>query len=110
RGGIEGMNRHSHGHELDPLPPVPRARGRTVALLALLTLAVFAALFVIGFLIHHRQLARRRAMARAVRDQAPIVNLQTPGRTRRNFDLTLPADVAAYATTALYARTNGFLS
>lgn len=70
----------------------------------------FAVLFVVGFAAHHARLKRRERMAEQVRDQPPVVLVVEPKSSPRSFDLRLPADVRAWASTALYARTDGYLA
>jgi membrane fusion protein (multidrug efflux system) len=73
-------------------------------------LGVLIAAFVVGFMIRHRRIVYRENMAKEQRDQPPVVLVVQPHATQKTFDLTLPADVRAWATTSLYARTNGYLA
>jgi RND family efflux transporter MFP subunit len=49
-------------------------------------------------------------MADEMRNLKPVVLIVHPKATEKSFELTLPADVRAYAATSLYARTNGYLA
>ncbi len=69
-----------------------------------------AALFILGFWIRHERVSKREKMAEENRDRRPVVQVVLPKATQKSFELTLPADVRPYATTALYARTNGYLA
>jgi len=95
--------RHIH-HEL------PRVKRRTLTLIVLIGVAALGLIFFIGFFIRHRRLKHREEMAKEVRNQALVVQVVRPKETQKSFDLSLPADVRAFATTSLYARTNGYLA
>lgn len=99
----EPKRRHIH-HEL------PRVKKRTLTLIVIIVVVAFAILFVVGFLIRHHRVAHREKMAKEIREQPLVVQVVAPKPTQKAFDLSLPADLRAFATTALYARTNGFLA
>ena len=69
-----------------------------------------ALVFVVGFWIRHERITQREKMAKDIRDRPLVVRVVQAKATQKSFELTLPADVRAYAATALYARTNGFLA
>jgi membrane fusion protein (multidrug efflux system) len=96
---------HSHRRE-----PVTKAKGRTLVKIAIFAVLAFLVLFILGFWIRHERVEKREAMAKEVRNQPLVVQVARPQRTQKSFDLTLPADVRAFAATALYARTNGYLA
>lgn len=100
---------HGHTHRVH-VGHLPELRPHTLRRVLVTVLAVFAVLFVVGFLLHHGRVAKRDAMAREFRDQPPIVLVVQPKESKATFNLVLPADVRAYAATALYARTNGYLA
>jgi RND family efflux transporter MFP subunit len=89
---------------------LPKVAKRTLVIMGLCAAAAIAALFILGFWIRHERLEKREKMSKEMRDRKLIVVVVPPKKTQQAFDLTLPADVHAYATTALYARTNGFLA
>jgi RND family efflux transporter MFP subunit len=89
---------------------LPRIQRRSLTLIVVIGLGVLIAAFVVGFTIRHRRIVYRENMAKAQRDQPPVVTVVQPHSTQKTFDLTLPADVRAWATTSLYARTNGYLA
>ncbi len=95
---------HQPHHEL------PRIQRRSLTLIVLITLIVLVVAFVVGFLIRHHRIEHREQMAKEQRDQPPVVLVVKPKATQKTFNLSLPADVRAWATTSLYARTNGFLA
>jgi len=95
---------HDRSHDLAPIGR------RTLTVIAAVVLIGMAALFILGFWIRHERIAQREKMAEKNRDQRPVVQVVLPKTTQKSFELTLPADVRAYATTALYSRTNGYLA
>lgn len=107
---------HSHSHQPKPEHPhgvhreLPRIQRRSLTLIVLISLGVLIAAFVAGFTIRHRRIKYREEMAKEQQDQPPIVLVVKPQATQKAIDLSLPADVRAFATTSLYARTNGYLA
>jgi RND family efflux transporter MFP subunit len=89
---------------------LPRISKRALSLIAVCALASIAVLFILGFWIRHDRVVKREKMAEEMRDRKPVVEVVRPKATEKSFELTLPADVRAYAATSLYARTNGYLA
>jgi RND family efflux transporter MFP subunit len=89
---------------------LPKVKNRTLVVILICSVAAMAALFILGFSIRHERIRKREKMAEESRDQKPVVQYVMPKKTQKSFDLTLPADVRAFATTSLYSRTNGFLA
>lgn len=106
------QHRHHGGHrqERQKQAGVRHIRGRTLALIGVCALLFFAVLFVFGFIVRHERLKKRERMAEQIRNQPPVVLLVKPKSTQHAFELTLPADIHAWASTALYARTDGYLA
>jgi RND family efflux transporter MFP subunit len=77
-------------------------RGRAV----LGTLAVLAALFLVGMFPRWRADA---ALTRAVQDQRPTVSVVTTQRPDGAANLVLPGSTQAIEEAAIYARTNGYV-
>lgn len=95
----------------DEIPrKLPRVSNHVLRLIAVCAAVVIAAFFVLGFVIHHERVAKRVKMAEEMRNRKPVVLVVHPKSTEKSFELTLPADVRAYASTSLYARTNGYLA
>lgn len=89
---------------------LPKVKTRTLWVIAVSALIVVAILFIVGFAIRHERITKRERMAKEEQNRKLVVLIVKPKQTQRDFDLTLPADVKAFAATALYARTNGFLA
>lgn len=89
---------------------LPKISKTTLAIVAVIMVAAFAGFFVLGFWPRHERIKEREAMAREIQDQKPVVQVVQPKVTGKSVELTLPADVRAYAATALYARINGYLA
>jgi RND family efflux transporter MFP subunit len=66
--------------------------------------------FILGFWPRHVRMREREAMAQEIRNERPIVQVVRPKTTGNPVELNLPADIHAYAATALYARINGYLA
>jgi RND family efflux transporter MFP subunit len=89
---------------------LPKVANRTLVIIVVCVAAIMVALFIMGFWIRHERISKREKMSEQIRDRKVVVQVVQPKATQQSFDLTLPAEVRAYATTALYARTNGFLA
>jgi membrane fusion protein, multidrug efflux system len=89
---------------------LPKVKKRTLWIIAVSALVVLVILFVVGFVIRHERISKREKMAKEEQNRKLVVLVVKPRQTQKAFDLTLPADVKAFAATALYARTNGFLA
>jgi RND family efflux transporter MFP subunit len=100
----------SHRHQSQREQGVRHVSGRTLALVGLAVIVLFAVIFVIGFWSRHERLAKRERMAEELRDRPPVVLVERPKSTQRDIELSLPADIHAWSSTALYARTNGYLA
>jgi RND family efflux transporter MFP subunit len=89
---------------------LPKVKHRTLKIIAVCVAAAMVAFFILGFLVRHERIEKREKMAKEIRDEKIVVLVDTPKKTQQAFDLSVPADIHAYAATALYARTNGFLA
>ena len=97
----------SNGHAENKLPQVQK---RTLMVITGAIVVVAVVLFVIGFWLRHERIKKREAMAKEIRDKPLVVQFVLPKKTQKSVKLTLPADIQAYAATALYARTDGYLA
>ena len=88
------------------LPDVSRG---AVLLIGLVVLALFAGLFLLGWRPHAAKQAEAKAFADEQAGQKPIVDVARPKRSTAGNVLTLPGNVEAAQSTALQARTNGYL-
>jgi RND family efflux transporter MFP subunit len=89
---------------------LPKVAHRTLIIIAVCVFVAMAAFFILGFWIRHERIAKREKMSAEIRDRKLVVDVVHPKKTQQSFTLNLPADVRANAATALYARTNGFLT
>lgn len=89
---------------------LPKIERHTLLVIGACILAALVLIFIVGFWVRHERIAKREKMAQEMRNEKPVVGVVKPKKTQKSFDLTLPADVRAFASTALYARTNGFLA
>lgn len=89
---------------------LPKAKRRTLQIIGVCAVLVLALLFIIGFAVRHERIKKREQMAKEMRDRKVAVAVVRPKATQKSFDLSLPADIRAYAATALYARANGYLA
>jgi RND family efflux transporter MFP subunit len=95
----------------EPMPDdLPKISRKTLTIVAGSLVLAMAAFFILGFWRRHERIQEREAMARDIRDQKLVVQVVRPKTTQKSVELTLPADIRAYATTALYARTDGYLA
>jgi RND family efflux transporter MFP subunit len=89
---------------------LPKIKKRALAIIAIVLVLAFAGFFVLGIWPRHERIKEREAIAQDNQDRKPIVQVELPKATAKSVDLTLPADIHAYAETALYARINGYLA
>jgi RND family efflux transporter MFP subunit len=89
---------------------LPKMKHRTLWWIAVIAVAVFLLLFIVGFMVRHERIVKREKMAEEEKSRKLVVLVVRPKQTQKAFDLTLPADVRAFAATSLYARTSGFLA
>lgn len=99
----------SHGeHEVSfDLPPISRG---AVSAIAVLTVALFGALFVLGFVPNRDRAAEASADAAEFSSARPVVNVVVPRPLSKDPELLLPGDVRAMQSTALYPRTDGYVT
>ena len=87
---------------------LPKVENRTLIIIGCAAAAALVLAFILGFWVRHDRMATRESMAKEIRDERPVVEVVRPKQTQKSFDLTrCRADVRAFATTALYAPTNG---
>jgi RND family efflux transporter MFP subunit len=72
-------------------------------------LVLFATLFLVGWLPHSKRQAEARQNAEEQLSAKPVVDVVTPKPSAASIDLVLPADVQAFQSTSIFARTNGYL-
>jgi len=99
--------RHVPEEVVFDLPPMS---GWAVAVLGVVVLLLFAGLFVLGFVPHTRQMEQARADAAEAAGSKPLVNVVLPRPRSKDPELLLPGDVRAMQATALYPRTNGYVT
>jgi RND family efflux transporter MFP subunit len=98
---------HADEHEIPTDLPEVGAVG--VILIAVVVLALFGGLFLLGWMPHEKRQAEARQEAKEAVEIRPIVDVTRPKSSGAPVDLVLPGDVQANQTTAIYARTNGYL-
>lgn len=98
------------GHEQIDLQTVRPARWWVVALVVVMVLLMLGTLFVIGFAPaqKRREVAQQRTTE--LLTEQPVVNVIGAKKQRSSQTLSLPADLHAFAQTALFPRTTGYLS
>jgi RND family efflux transporter MFP subunit len=106
-GRVEAHNTNQDEHQV-PVD-LPEVGTFGVILIAVVVLALFGGLFLLGWMPHKKQQAEARKEAAEASSAKPIVDVTKPKTTTGAIDLVLPGDVQAYQTTAIYARTNGYL-
>lgn len=102
-----GRVTHADEHEIPT--DLPKVGAMGVILIAVVVLALFGGLFLLGWMPHKKQQAEARQEAKEAADTKPIVDITRPKSSSAPVDLVLPADVEPNQTTAIYARTNGYL-
>ncbi|MDQ2793541.1 MAG: efflux RND transporter periplasmic adaptor subunit [Bacteroidota bacterium] len=78
-------------------------------LIILLVFAVFAGLFVLGYLPRHKQEKARNAEAAQVTNATPTVTVVKAKAAPDTTTVTLPADTKSLRETFVFARANGFV-
>lgn len=103
--GRRGGHEEEHSVEMD----LPEVSKKAVVIIAAVVVVLFAALFFIGWLPHRHRMDEAKNEAKQAVESKPVVNVAAPKRSTPTVDLILPADVQAFQSTAIYARTNGYL-
>src|SRR4051794_22842353 len=93
-------NHDTHAHADIP-KDLPKVTGRGVTIAAITIVAVFAILFFVGWLPHHRRLTELNRETTEATDTRPVVETTQPKRANPNIDLVLPADARAFQETAI---------
>jgi multidrug efflux pump subunit AcrA (membrane-fusion protein) len=107
--GTDGNGRAAHADEHVAAVDLPPVSGRAVVLIVAVVLVLFAALFLLGWMPHSRRQAEARADAAEAADARPVVNVTRPKSSDAAQELVLPGDVRADQSTAVFARTSGYL-
>lgn len=105
--GQPGGDAHGREHEIPT--DLPEVSGAAAAMIGVALVVLFGAMFLLGWIPHHRRLAAAKSEATEAVETKPVVDVTKPKRSDPTIDLLLPADVQAFQATALYARTNGYL-
>jgi len=109
-GPQQGRGRVEQNHDEHQIPvDLPEVGTLGVVLIAVVALALFGGLFLLGWMPHKKQQAEARKEAAEASSAKPIVDVSKPKTTSGAVEIVLPGDVQAYQTTAIYARTNGYL-
>ena len=101
-----GQHPDEHGIPSDLKMP----GGIAIAIAVVVFVLLLAGLFLLGWIPSQKEaaLARNDAIARA--NLLPVVQYTMPVANSSNHDITLPCNVKANQSTAIYTRTNGYLS
>jgi RND family efflux transporter MFP subunit len=89
------------------LPKIPTGR---IILVAILFLVLVIALFLAGYIPHHRANTKLAQRSAAIQTAKPIVEVAAPKRSDAAVALELPGDALPLQQASLYARSNGYLS
>ncbi|HEX8521889.1 MAG TPA: efflux RND transporter periplasmic adaptor subunit, partial [Tepidisphaeraceae bacterium] len=99
---------HEHDEELIP-KDLPRPSNLTVLVAVIVFVLLLAALFVIGFIPHHRERKIAEADAHAQATATLAVQVVRPAPSDGGKMIQLPSDVKANQDTLIFPRTNGYL-
>jgi RND family efflux transporter MFP subunit len=94
-------------HELPK--DLPKPSNWTVIAMTVVFCILLAALFVLGWVPHHRAAVEAQEDASAQTSDNPVVGVIHPHPTPSAKDLLLPCDVKANQATAIFPRANGYL-
>jgi RND family efflux transporter MFP subunit len=89
---------------------LPRPNSLLVVLMVFVFVLLLGGLFVLGWFPHEHQITQANQDAADQANGAVLVSLARPKAEVTSKDVVLPCDVRANQATALYARTNGYLS
>ena len=98
-----------HGPEGGVPHDLPRPGGGTILLYVGIFVLLLAALLVVGIVPDEREKHATRAEAARRNEAKPVVQWLRPVVSNGEKDVTLPCDVSAYQSTAIYPRTSGYL-
>lgn len=97
---------HQEGPQLD-LKPIGTGK---VILFGVIFVVLFALLFLVGRRPYMKQRELADADAKKATDDRPIVDVAMPRPPTKMPALELPGDAQAFQATAIYPRTNGYLT
>lgn len=86
-----------------------KPRRGTLIAVAVVGVAIFAVLFLVGFLPRLSRESSLNARAMVEKARVPAVNVAIPKRLPATHELDLPGTLQALQETTIYARTNGYL-
>ena len=99
----------AHADEIGSPPPVPRLKPAALLLLAGAMVAVFAGLFLVGWLPRMHQSAALSEEADRLKNAVPRVTLVQPRPAPAISTTLLPGNVEALEETTVYPHTSGYL-
>lgn len=88
---------------------LPKVSGRAMLLIAIVTLVIFSAIFAIGWFPHSNRMEQAKSEAAESATAKPRVEAVPVRRSNESTELLLPGDAEPQQSTALYARTSGYL-
>ena len=96
-------------HEQLDLKNLPRISTWAMLLIGLIVVAMFAGLFMLGYIPYRQRMERLAAEAKEARDTVATVEVMNPEPQPKITQFMLPGDVRAYQETAMYPRALGYL-
>src|SRR4051812_24806881 len=102
---------NGHGHELNERTssPPPRARTRTILLIASVVLALFVVFLILGTFYRSRHNHALASAAKAVASTPPSVSVVRPV-ANGSSNWSLPGNTQAIQDAIIYARVSGYLN
>jgi RND family efflux transporter MFP subunit len=103
--GVTTEVKHEHV-DVNALPRIPTW---VMLVIILLNVALFGAVFLLGYIPYRAKQAALAAETQRQREQLPVVDVVKPNPQPAVTEFMLPGDVRAFQETALYPRTSGYL-
>ena len=103
---------HPHEHDQEGAIPkdLPEVRTWAVILAGVIVIAAFGGLFLLGFIPREKRLSELKKESKQMADLRPRVEVQPAVRAAPVVDVQLPADISAWAQTAIFPQINGYLA
>jgi membrane fusion protein (multidrug efflux system) len=106
----DGAGHEGNAHSGEGVPHDLKTPGTGSVVIAVIAFAiVLVALFIVGEVPSYRENKAARADAAERANQLPVVTYSNPAISSGTHDVTLPCDVKANQSTAIFTRTNGYL-
>jgi membrane fusion protein, multidrug efflux system len=110
-GDGKNQNKPDDHHNEGAIPDdLPKVRTWAVILAGIIVIAAFVGLFLLGFIPREKRLSDLKKESEKQADTRPRVQVVKAQKSAAIVDVQLPADISAWAQTAIFPQINGYLT